>query len=187
VADADILRAAVVLLHASLEDFLRTLSRVRLPAASEDVLNSIPIAGSGSSRAEKFALGKLCAFRGKTVDDVIKQSVDEFLERSNYNTTIEIAGLLRNLGLKVETLNGRFAEIDEMMRRRHMIVHRADRSESKGRGKQIANSLSAVTVERWLDATREFAHATSLSIATGDVEAIVQRAAKQTPSNSVHN
>lgn len=39
----DILRAAVVLIHAHLEEFLRTMARVLLPEADENCLNEIPL------------------------------------------------------------------------------------------------------------------------------------------------
>jgi hypothetical protein len=41
----DILRASVVMLHASLEDVLRKIAYWKLPDANTDVLNDIPLAG----------------------------------------------------------------------------------------------------------------------------------------------
>jgi hypothetical protein len=58
----DILRAAVVLLHAHLEDFLRTVASALLPAGDESCLNAIPLAGV-TGRPEKFFLGKLVHHR----------------------------------------------------------------------------------------------------------------------------
>src|SRR5437016_7437376 len=56
-ASQDILRAAVVLTHAYLEDFLRTIARAILPSGDENCLSSIPLAGL-PGRPDKFALGK---------------------------------------------------------------------------------------------------------------------------------
>src|SRR5258706_3639980 len=68
VGDTDVLRSAVVLIHASLEDFLRSLERAYLPKAGSTVLKEIPLKGVGrSGRAEKFSLGDLVEHRGKTV------------------------------------------------------------------------------------------------------------------------
>ena len=43
VPKVDLLPAAVVFIHASLEDFLRALAAISLPNADEDILNSIPL------------------------------------------------------------------------------------------------------------------------------------------------
>src|SRR5712671_285987 len=65
----DSLRASVVLMHATLEDGLRSLLRFRLPRTKE-VFDSVALSGlNESGRPEKFFLGELHRFRGKTVDD----------------------------------------------------------------------------------------------------------------------
>ncbi|QDU36457.1 hypothetical protein Mal4_07430 [Maioricimonas rarisocia] len=110
----DVLRSAVVLLHASLEDFLRSLARVYLPNAAPHVIDSIPLKRSrGSGRGEKFLLGHLDEHRGKSVDEVIAESVDAYLERSNYNNSTEIARLLRNLGVDPKPLEHSFRHLDK--------------------------------------------------------------------------
>ena len=153
-ASQDILRAAVVLIHAQLEEFLRTMARVFLPEAAEACLNEIPLAGLGG-RKEKFLLGKLVQHKGKLVDDLLKESVSEYLERSNYNSIEEISNLLQALGFNVTDHKGQFAAIQQMIERRHQIVHRADRFES-------ANSLAALQpiksddVSNWLHEIQEF-------------------------------
>jgi hypothetical protein len=70
----DILRAAVVLLHATLEDFLRYIGALYLPEGNEETLNRISLAGT-HERPEKFFLGRLAQHRGKTVDALIVESV----------------------------------------------------------------------------------------------------------------
>jgi hypothetical protein len=122
----DALRAAVVLTHAYLEDFLRSLAVELLPKGDEACLDAIPLAGL-TGRADKFSLGKLVQRRGKTVDDLLKQSVVEYLERSNFNSTDEISRLLRTLGFEVSEHSDGFSEIAQMIKRRHQIVHRQDR------------------------------------------------------------
>jgi hypothetical protein len=142
----DILRAMVVLNHAYLEDFLRTLGTTFLPVADMSALDNVPLAGSGTKdRAEKFFLGKLTQHRGKTVDDVIRISVLEDLERRSFNSVTEIISFLETIGvspqngdwntdlkkmsqLGEETKYGGMAALDEMIRRRHNIVHRADKT-----------------------------------------------------------
>ena len=152
-ASQDILRAAVVLIHAHLEEFLRTISRVLLPEGNEACLNEIPLAGL-KGRPEKFTLGRLVQHKGKLVDDVLRESVYEHLERSNYNSTDEISNLLRSLGFDVSKHEEEFPAIQQMIDRRHQIVHRADRFEPAL--STVLNPIRADDVSRWLTATNEF-------------------------------
>jgi hypothetical protein len=153
----DVLRAAVVFTHASLEDFLRTIGAKCLPNASEEILNSIPLKTvSNSGRAEKFFLGKLTKHRGKSVDSLIEESVIDYLERSNYNDTHEIATFLTSIGIDTSKVNDTFSALEQMMRRRHLIVHRADRLDMKLGEEQYADPLSPDQVNRWIEATRAF-------------------------------
>jgi hypothetical protein len=125
--EEDVLRAAVVFLHASLEDFLRSVASSLLPTASETALNEIPLkSGSRNGRPEKFLLGALTRFRGKSVDQVIRDSVASHLERSNFNDVQEIARLLESLGLQRGIGKDFYSDLAELIERRHQIVHRAD-------------------------------------------------------------
>jgi hypothetical protein len=144
----DVLRAATVLLHASLEDLLRSLAYWKLPAASANVLDQFPLAGNGP--AMKYSLGALAAHRGRSVDDLIKDSVDSHLERSNYNSTDEVARFLGQIALDVGPVQTHFAELDELMSRRHQIVHRADIDAAGGRGNHRVRSISVATVNKWV-------------------------------------
>ena len=151
---SDILRAVVVLNHAYLEDFLRTLALAFLPTADEKALNAVPLAGvSRSERAEKFYLGKLLQHRGRTVDDVIRESVSQHMEYSTFNNVTEVMSFLDSIGVKVKEdmksplqlrLNSDIPEmLDSMMRRRHHIVHRADKAK-KGDGLQAIDSVEVM-------------------------------------------
>lgn len=151
----DILRAAVVFIHAYLEDFLRTLAAELLPAGDERSFEDIPLTGSKSfGRGEKFALGQLVQHRGKTVDQLLRQSVFDYLSRSNYNSTTEIASLLVRLGFRPEEHNKAFDAIDRMIERRHQIVHRADKRSSSG--KTMLQPIERAEVVEWLQATFSF-------------------------------
>jgi hypothetical protein len=46
-----------------------------------------------------------------------------------------------------------------MMKRRHWIVHRADRNTEKGTGHHPARSLQRATVSTWADAVEDFGSA----------------------------
>jgi hypothetical protein len=147
----DRLRAAVVFMHATLEDLLRTIGQASLPNAPESVLNNIPLFGSKDSlRAEKFWLGRLAGFRGRLVDDVITESVRGYLERLTFNTTTDVSNHLVACGFEQETMElvtAKLPEIGELMKRRHQIVHRSDVPP----GASSPQPIDVATVKRWLN------------------------------------
>ena len=155
VQQSDILRAAVVLLHACLEDTLRTVAAERLPVALPEVLSRIPFFWQGG-RKTTATLGDLSAYRNLSVGDLIVEAVDAFLERATYNNVTELAGLLGDLGLKPALVQPFASEIEALMRRRHQIVHRMDRDEASGQGRHRAFSLSVALVESWIEAVLAF-------------------------------
>jgi hypothetical protein len=160
VQESELLRVAVVFLHAALEDLLRGLAEWRLPAASADVLSQIPFAG-GDGRRTTLTLGDLVSYRGQLVEEVVSMSVIAYLRRSSYNTTDDIARLMGQIGLTQEArkrlMGARAADLSVIMSRRHQIAHRLDRNEVSGRGHHAATSLGRTTVERWIDIVRKFA------------------------------
>jgi hypothetical protein len=125
--------------------------------APKSVLDEIALAGA-NPLSKKFALGDLAAHRGVSVDELINSSVKDHLERSNYNNTKEISRLLENVGIEVAKVNGRFANLGEMMERRHQIVHRADRKEQvSGSGDHAVRGINKGTVRGWADDVKAFA------------------------------
>ena len=155
---ADLLRAAVVFLHATFEDYLRTLSGIYLPTANAKALDDIPLAGIGENkRPEKFLLGALAQHRGKSVDQLIDESISCYLLRTNYNDTTEVASLLTSLSIPLyDSLKDTFPRLQGLMDRRHQIVHCADRLEGKAPGRQRADSISVRQVDSWIAAIRDF-------------------------------
>jgi hypothetical protein len=150
----DLLRAAVVLNHAYLEDLLRTLAGQLLPEAGEAALNDIPLAGSGAGTPQKFQLGKLAQHKGKTVDDVIRESIAWHLDRATY--TNQISQQLETLGFKVEDHNQYFPAIQRMIERRHQIVHRADRVKTVDSSAYKLQPIEPQQVSHWLEVTTNF-------------------------------
>src|ERR1017187_6771615 len=126
-ARADILRMIVVFLHATFEDVLRTMARKRLAAASSQVLNLIPLVGtSRSGRAEKFHLGALNEHRGKTVDQLIQESVESHLDGEHFGSCGDVNDVLAQMGLDPAPFKPLFSDLAQLMKRRHRIVHNAD-------------------------------------------------------------
>jgi hypothetical protein len=153
--ETDLLRAAVVFTHASLEDFIRSVRRAFLPWANEDALEAVPLAGRGG-RAEKFSLGKLVKHRGKTVQQLLDESVEQHLEQSTYNNPNEIVGVLKAIGIDLRGQDWVLRNLGAMIQRRHAIVHRADMLEIKGKQRLEATPLEPKTVLTWIQATSTF-------------------------------
>jgi len=154
---ADLLRAAVVFTHAALEGLLRGLGRLYLHEARLAALDSVPLAGQDiGHRPEKFSLGSLAKHRGKTIDQLIEESVEEYLNKKSFSDTNDICALLDQIEVPIDQkIKKILPSIQELMRRRHQIVHQADRVDTQGRGKQRAASISVKQVLQWLRATRE--------------------------------
>jgi RiboL-PSP-HEPN len=146
----DILRASVVLIHATLEEFLRLLALKLLPNATEDVLNRIPLAGTRGRRAEKFFLGRLTEFKGRMIDEVIAKSVIENYENSTFNDTTDITNLLTDCGLGLSSVEGYLSDLDALMKRRHQIVHRVDRIDSLGSEERNIPDIKLNEVMTWM-------------------------------------
>jgi RiboL-PSP-HEPN len=126
----DLLRAAVVLLHASLEDLFRSIAEWKLPTASPTSLDRIPLACTEKDK-ERFTLADLAEFCGQTVDWVIARSVESYLERSSYNNVGELTELLRKTGIEYAIPKEIRDKLAAMMSRRHRIAHRVDRDLSE--------------------------------------------------------
>lgn len=123
-ASADIFRTIVVFLHATFEDVLRTTARQRITSAAEEVLNDIPLVGL--ERREKFGLGGLGVHRGKAVDQVIDESVQDYLSKKSFSSCADIDKILRQSSLDSKPFKHLYRPINQMMKRRHRIVHDAD-------------------------------------------------------------
>ena len=94
-------------------------------------------------------LGSLIEHRDKTVDDLINESITQHLERRSFNDTTDISRLLEGLDFLSEDIKRTLPALQALMKRRHQIVHQADRSDVTGRGRQRAASISVRSVERW--------------------------------------
>jgi hypothetical protein len=152
----DVLRASVVLLHSTFEDMCRTIERELLPFASEEALNEIPLLGTSKhGRSEKFFLGKLASHRGKTVDEIIARSVEAHLDLVSYNSVDDFCAFLTRVGFSKGPFEPLLPQLASLMKRRHHIVHQADRSEKRGPGHQHAKSLSRDAVRGWVSSVHK--------------------------------
>jgi hypothetical protein len=153
---ADVHRAVVVFAHAALEDTLRSVGAAYLPYASEDALNKIGLAPApgeaGALRPEKFFLGRLATHRGRTVDEVIRESVRAHLSTKSFSSIEDIDHFIAACGLDANVYRESYPRLAPFITRRHQIVHRADVPE----GADEPEPITRAEVEEWLGAVVSF-------------------------------
>lgn len=144
----DLLRSAVVFLHAALEDVIRSLALWKLSTVGDkEALRDVGL--PGNLQSSQFHLGHLTYHRGKTVDELLEEAVNEYLEESNFNHPGEIKQMLERCGLDSSCVEGYESGLHPMMKRRHWIVHRMDRNYDVDSEQPSARSLDKSTVETW--------------------------------------
>jgi len=157
-SDTDVLRAALVFLHSSLEELLRALLIWKIPEASKEIIDSYPLLGSATKKVEKFFLGALTPYRDKSVRELIADSVASYLENwISFNNLGDIKKALSDCGIATPAIEGYdFGEIPEIIRRRHNIVHKADRNEiARGHGNHRVKSISLIQLQKYIGSTKE--------------------------------
>lgn len=146
---SDVLRAAIVFLHATLEDVVRSVVEWRLPHCDAEALDGVPLQGEPSP---KLTLAQLSRHRGAMVDDVIRASVIAHLEKSNYNDPSQVVAALQRVGLDPHRLGPHLGLVATMMKRRHWIVHRADRDVDPRRRTHAARPIDKSFVHQMMNA-----------------------------------
>jgi hypothetical protein len=153
----DIIRAAIVFLHATLEDFLRHVGSMYLPTRGEEVLNRVALIGSCDVlRPEKFFLGRLASHRGKSVDQLISESVAAYLDRVSFSDTGEVSRLLEAVGISLDPVRRFYAPLSSLMARRHQIVHKGDLLDAPIGGPREAMAIDGTVVMEWHTAVKAF-------------------------------
>ena len=154
-AQMDLLRAAVVILHAATEDAVRSALRELLPrCGSVEALDRVPIVKVPGTRVLSVGLGSLReAFGDRSLPEVIQLRVDAMLQESTYNRVAEVAGALRDVGIHSDdVLSGDARTLGHLMRRRHRIAHRADGNPLAGRGHRKTQPIGRQLVVEWATA-----------------------------------
>jgi hypothetical protein len=157
----DVLRAAVVFLHSSLEEVIRNLYVQRLPnVQNRESLNKIPLLTDPPNiRPAQVLLGQLAQFRGQFVENVIVRSIEAYVSSFNLNNTTQLAQSLQLLEIEVARLEEYFPELNRLMARRHQIVHQMDRTNELDPLTVPLSPIDVVTVSRWKLTLEEFATA----------------------------
>jgi hypothetical protein len=152
VADTDLLRAAVVFLHAPLEDLVRSVLAARWPHATDpELFRRVPFVLPGDDRRpEKIGVGELAYhLRGKTVTEIVAAAVEGHLAYSSLGDIADLVLALRRAGIELDFSPRQAGDLLALMQRRHWIVHRADRNERMGSGHHEARPLPLAELRRW--------------------------------------
>ncbi|MCL4263560.1 MAG: hypothetical protein KJ069_10115 [Anaerolineae bacterium] len=144
----DTTRSGIVFTHTTLETTLREIMRVGFAFSSE--VSDIPLPG----RKEKFTMADLLKHKGKAVDEVIEESIDEYLNSLSFNNTNDIAKALQKISVPQETLRQYYSKLDKMTNRRHKIVHEGDIIRT-GKTNQLENMDAGEAID-WIKAVHDF-------------------------------
>lgn len=149
----DIGRAMIVFLHSAVETTLRDIIRLKLKQIDAD-LSGVPFDEPSGlpSRKDKITLIDLARYRGQSVDAIIEASINEYLARLSFNNANDIAANLKRIGLSQDSIQQYYMALDEMMKRRHKIVHEGD---IKPLSSEI-EPIDLVKLKMWLVASKEF-------------------------------
>jgi len=153
----DILRAAVVLTHSAFEDFLRSVLRWKLPNADNDFFKNIGLPRDKDGKNKlKFELSDVAEFRKMSIDELIKQSVNEYLNRVSFNNVNEICSQLQKINIDAQDFDSYFSLLEQMISRRHKIVHQSDRKDDLDFTNRKVNTISLNQVKNWVDNVDDF-------------------------------
>jgi hypothetical protein len=146
----EVLRAVVVLLHATLEDLIRGILTWKAPDLLPAFLDQIPFLPE-KGKDLKVSLGSLASHRGKSVDDIIRAAVLAQLSKQTFNNPGDIKAAITYAGIKFKMTEPQRKTLGAAMQRRHDIVHQSDRKTLSDTDHGAPRSIDAAEVKRWLD------------------------------------
>jgi hypothetical protein len=150
----DIFRMATVLLHSSFETTLREIIRMRLKEISRKKPPNIPLVGS-AGRSEKFTFADIHKYRDRTVSQLIDDSIDEYVSTMTFSSSDSIVSKLKSVELDVSNFSNHLGTLNEMIMRRHKIVHEADHKIENG--EFVLNDIDyAPLFNGWWNASSSF-------------------------------
>ncbi|MCR6662857.1 MAG: hypothetical protein NVV60_06825 [Luteimonas sp.] len=155
---ADTLRAAVVFLHSALEEVFRNLFLWKLPQGSQASLNTIPLK-TDNHRPKGFLLGDLLPYEGRFVHNIIRDSIETYVDRMNINNLADLREGLKLIGIETNQFDPFYPKLAACMARRHQIVHQMDRNHETGRGSARVQTISVRQVTDWQENTHNFVFA----------------------------
>ena len=157
----DILRAGVVFLHSTLEDYLRSVilsKKIAMLNTTEadfkSVLTNVNLVGdnTGKSSVKKYTLGEFWDVKDKPVITIVEEALRDKVSYMTFNDYSQIVASLATVGINLSTNFNPDGIIDNYIKRRHKIVHEADNNSAHGPGNYKATSINANTLTAWINA-----------------------------------
>jgi hypothetical protein len=152
----DILRAAVVFMHSTLEEIIRNLFIGLLPDGKQEHLDKIPFVGHEVRRSKGILLGHLRDFREIFLGNIILESIKKYVDSLNINNTTQLSTLFEMVEIPIESLRQYFPELESLMTRRHQIVHQMDRRNELDPQTEPVTNIELNTVIDWKNALHGF-------------------------------
>lgn len=159
VMETDILRAGVVFLHSTFEEYLRTIilntkkeSLMQSKESFQRALNNVALPGdnSGKSSGKKYMLTDFWDQKDKTMMEVITESLQDKVGYLTFNEYSQIVGSLEDIGIHLSKNYNVDGIIDNYIKRRHKIVHEADKNLTTGRGNFKSNPINTKMLNAWI-------------------------------------
>jgi hypothetical protein len=157
-SELDILRAAVVLLHASFEDLIRSTEQAMFETYSDEIWKTVKFPGVTDREPDRDRL-RVCdlrKYKGMSVDFLIAETVAGHLNKKTYNHVEDLTAFITALGVEVEPYRAYFQSLSNLIKRRHHIVHQADKQSAEVQGKYRATEINVSTVKTWIAAVKGF-------------------------------
>lgn len=143
----DILRASVVFMHSSFEDYFRAvIIKKIIENGSRDSFDEIGL--PAESRNKGFKLKDLLEYKDLTVKELIEESVNGYMSKQSFNDFSQICGYAKKIGLDMSKYTEE-RTISIAIERRHKIVHEADMKPNK---KESLSNIRIDTVKKWIKA-----------------------------------
>lgn len=160
----DILRAGVVFLHLTLEDYLRSIilsKKIAMLSTTEAdfkaVLANVNLVGdnTGKSSVKKYTLSEFWDVKDKPVIMIVEEALRDKVSYMTFNDYSQIVASLATVGINLSTNFNPDGIIDNYINRRHKIVHEADNNSAHGPGNYRATSINANTLSAWIKAAND--------------------------------
>lgn len=157
----DILRAGVVFLHSTFEEYLRAVILNRKSAmlsvdevGFRKVLANVSSLGdnNGKSSAKKYILADLWDAKDDTILSYVTKCLKEKVGYMTFNDYSQIVSSLKDVEIELMTNYNPDGILDNYIKRRHKIVREADNNTNSGRGNYRATSINTATLNAWINA-----------------------------------
>ena len=146
---SDILRSVVVLAHATLEDYLRSLIKLSWLEKDDDFIKEKLSNIKGRFGEKVFTIEDLINKKNKTIKAFFEEYLLGYIDNHlTFNDETQIVNYLKQCNAFNQKCKDCLKDIAEMTKRRHKIVHHADKS---GTDKKTFSRISPSEVTRWVD------------------------------------